>query len=339
MFNKIYVKTKEIIKENYIFISLCLVMIATLLYPLPYYIYNGGGTINVDKRVNITNSYDSKGSFNLCYVTEIKATISSYLLAKILPGWDITPKEEITLNSNETDKDVYTRDRIFLTDANVNAIHVAYSKANKDFIITDTNNYVIYIAQEANTDLKIGDMIKKVDGVDISSLEDIKKIVNNKNTGDEIEIEVIRNQKEKKCKAKVFELENNKYIGITTETTYDYDTNPKIKLKFSKNEAGPSGGLLLTLSIYNHLTTEDITNGMKIAGTGTIDWEGNVGSIGGVKYKLKGAVRDKADVFIVPNGENYEEAIKVKNKYKYNIKIIGISTFDEALKKLKEMSK
>ena len=57
-------------------------MIATLLYPLPYYIYNGGGTINVDKRVNITNSYDSKGSFNLCYVTEIKATISSYLLAR-----------------------------------------------------------------------------------------------------------------------------------------------------------------------------------------------------------------------------------------------------------------
>ena len=339
MFNKFYEKTKEFIKENYIFISLCLVMIATLLYPLPYYIYNGGGTINVDKRININNSYSSEGSFNLCYVTEIRATISSYLLAKILPEWDIIPKEEVTLNNNETNKDVYTRDRIYLKDANVNAIHVAYSNANKDFIVTNTNNYVVYIANEATTNLKIGDIIKKVDGIDISSLNDIKKIVNSKNTNDQIEIIVVRNNKEKTCTAKVFELENNKYIGITTETTYDYQTDPKIKLKFSKNEAGPSGGLLLTLSIYNHLVKEDITNGMKIAGTGTIDWDGNVGSIGGVKYKLKGAVKDKADIFIVPNGENYEEAIKVKNKYNYDIKIIGVSSFDEALEKLKEMSK
>lgn len=339
MLIKFYEKLKEIIKENYLYISFIFMFTATCLAPLPYYIYNGGGTINVDKKVKIEDSYKINGSFNLCYVSEIRATLPSYLLAKVLPSWDLTPKEEITLNEDETDKDVYTRDRIFLDDANVNAIHLAYQKAEKDFTVTRTNHYIIYIDENAITNLKIGDIIKTVDQKLISSLEEIKEIVNKKEVGEQVAFTVERNKKIKECYATVYEINGNKYVGISMQTTYDYDTNPNISLKFSSNESGPSGGLLLTLSIYNHLIKEDITHGMKIAGTGTIDWDGNVGPIGGVKYKLNGAIKDKADVFIVPKGENYEEAISLQEKYNYKIKIIGVSTFEEALEKLEEMTK
>ena len=71
---------------------------------------------------------------------------------------------------------------------------------------------------------------------------------------------------------------------------------------------------MMALSIYGNLTNQDLTNGKTIVGTGTIDIDGNVGSIGGVKYKLIGAVKNKADIFIVPNGENYDEAIKIKKE-------------------------
>ena len=37
----------------------------------------------------------------------------------------------------------------------------------------------------------------------------------------------------------------------------------------------------------NSLVEEDITHGLKIVGTGTIDYDGNVGSIGGVEYNIK----------------------------------------------------
>ena len=339
MFIKFYEKLKKIIKENYLYILFSFILSAVLLYPLPYYIYNGGGIINVDERVEIDNNYKSKGSFNLCYVTEVKATIPTYLLAKILPDWDIVAKDEVSLSSNETDKDIYTRDRIFLNNANVNAINVAYKQANKEITVTDTNNYIIYISEIAKTNLKIGDIIKTVDGNNISSLNDLKEIVNNKKGGEIINFIVKRNNKEKECIAEVIEDNYTKLIGISLQTTYEYETNPDIDLSFSSNESGPSGGLLLALSIYNHLIKKDITNGMTIAGTGTIDIDGNVGSIGGVKYKLSGAVSSKADVFIVPNGENYEEAISLKKKNDYNIKIIGVSTFNEAIEKLEEMGK
>ena len=68
-------------------------------------------------------------------------------------------------------------------------------------------------------------------------------------------------------------------------------------------------------------------------GTGTIDKDGTVGEIGGVKYKLLGAYKDKAQIFICPL-ENYEEALKVKEEEEMDIILIGVSTIDEALEKL-----
>ena len=52
----------------------------------------------------------------------------------------------------------------------------------------------------------------------------------------------------------------------------------------------------MALAMYDALTREDITKGKTIAGTGTIDANGNVGAIGGVIYKLSGAVKNNADI-------------------------------------------
>ena len=94
---------------------------------------------------------------------------------------------------------------------------------------------------------------------------------------------------------------------------------------------------MMSLAIYNQLVKEDITGGKKIVGTGTIDISGNVGEIGGVKYKLIGAVKDDADIFICPE-ENYSEAIEVALDKEYDITIISASTFNEAIKKLEELN-
>ena len=84
------------------------------------------------------------------------------------------------------------------------------------------------------------------------------------------------------------------------------------------------------LAIYNALVEEDITKGKKIIGTGTIERDGTVGDIGGVKYKLLGASRKKADIFLVPE-KNYDEAIQVKNDQDLDIRIISVRTLEEAI--------
>lgn len=336
MINKIYVEMKNFIKENYLVLLFGIVFMATILYPLPYYIYTGGGTINVKDKIHIENK-ETKGDFNLCYVEQINANIPTFLLSKLLSNWDSVSKEEVSLNDKEDIKDIYKRDKIYLEEANQNAIFVAYKKAGKSVNILDKHLYIIYLEEDSDTDLKIGDDILEIDGSKIDSLADISKILDSYEVGSKLNIKVKRNGKEMMKYAIVHEKDDRKLIGIALTSIYDYEVDPKITFTFSNSESGPSGGFMVTIAIYNQLIDNDISNGLKIAGTGTIDIEGNVGSIGGVKYKLKGAVDSKSDIFLVPAGENYEEAIKYKKKYHYDIKIIGISTFEEAIEKLENM--
>lgn len=336
MINKIYVEMKNFIKENYLVLLFGIVFMATILYPLPYYIYTGGGTINVKDKIHIENK-ETNGDFNLCYVEQINANIPTFLLSKLLSNWDSVSKEEVSLNDKEDIKDIYKRDKIYLEEANQNAIFVAYKKAGKSVNILDKHLYIIYLEEDSDTDLKIGDDILEIDGSKIDSLADISKILDSYEVGSKLNIKVKRNEKEMMKYAIVHEKDGRKLIGIALTSIYDYEVDPKITFTFSNSESGPSGGFMVTLAIYNQLIDSDISNGLKIAGTGTIDIEGNVGSIGGVKYKLKGAVDSKSDIFLIPAGENYEEAIKYQKKYHYDIKIIGISTFEEAIEKLESM--
>ena len=126
-------------------------------------------------------------------------------------------------------------------------------------------------------------------------------------------------------------------IGISLAELKNIKTNPEVKFVFKNNESGSSRGLMCALEIYNRITKYDITKGDIISGTGVIDENGNVGSIGGVKYKLMGAVKNKADVFLVPMDKNYEECVKLQKEKKYKIEIIGVSTIQEAIEKLESM--
>ena len=125
-------------------------------------------------------------------------------------------------------------------------------------------------------------------------------------------------------------MDGEKKAGLYLLTMYEYDVKRKITLDFDSSEGGPSGGFMLSLAIYNRLVSFDLTKGRKIAGTGTIDKDGNIGEIGGVKYKVMGANGGKADVFFVPEG-NFEEAIKYKEEKGYDLNIVKVKTLDDAI--------
>ena len=179
------------------------------------------------------------------------------------------------------------------------------------------------------SDFSLKDQILKIDNKKINNLEEIATIINNHNVNDTILVETDNGVK----KSKIIEIDGKKVIGVLITCDYDFDN--EIRFKFNDKESGPSGGMMMTLAIYNYLTNDSLTKNRKIVGTGTIDINGNVGEISGIKYKLKGAVKNKTDIFIVSE-ENYDEAIKLKEKNKYNIKIVSVKTIDEAIKYLKE---
>ena len=340
MLNKVYLRLKKFMKDYYKTIIFLVICYFVFTFPLPYYIYAGGGTINIDDRVVIDGDKDkSKGSLNFAYVKELEGNVASFILGNIIPGYDIEKQEDVELNEDETSEDIMFRNKIYLENANQTAIMLAYQKAGKEVRIKNKHFYIIYVEDKEEDGLRVGDELLKVNGKEIENVEDYTNEIQNHEVGEKIKVTVKRDDKEKDVMATVKEGDDYKVTGVSVSTIYEYKTNPKVELNFKESEGGPSGGLMLTLAIYDKLTKGDLTNGLKIVGTGTISSDGTVGEIGGVKYKLNGAVKAKADLFLVPKGDNYKEALKEKEEHDYDIEIKAIGTFDEAVEYLESLKK
>ena len=320
-------KIKKYIKDNYLFIISCLILIFLFNYHLPYYINMPGGTIKVNDRIECKKCSDINGSLNMLYVTEYEATVPTYLLSLVIPNWDLEriSKQQI---SNETPEDIYNRNRLMLENSVDNAIYVAYTNSNKEIKVKSKKNIVI--ATTKNNGLNIGDEVLKINGKEIENIEEIRNIIQNSAVNKKLLFKVLRNNKEEDIQVKVIKQNSKKMIGAVITTDYDYELDPKIKLKFRSSESGSSGGMMLALSIYTKINDQDIIKGRKIAGTGTIDYEGNVGKIDGIKYKIMGAHKDNMDIVLVPK-ENYKEAISVAEKNHYKLKIVKVETFKDVI--------
>jgi PDZ domain-containing protein len=95
----------------------------------------------------------------------------------------------------------------------------------------------------------------------------------------------------------------------------------------SRNIGGPSAGMMFTLQIIDQLTPDPLTHGQRIAGTGTIHLDGTVGSIGGIKQKVHGAIDAGAVAVLVPEG-NYDAAVEAAGD---DIVVVKVTTIDDAI--------
>ena len=323
-------KVLDFIKNNFIFCIVILLIVLLAVVRLPYDVEMPGGTIDLGNRVKVNGeSVDISGSFNMAYVSVVQGSIPHIVAALVIPDWDIVPQSESTYE-NETIEDSNKRDRLLLEQSKDYAIVTAMQAAGVEYEIENKVNYVAYISTEADTTIKVGDNIIECDGEEVEDLNYFKEIVNKHKPGDKLDFVVIRDGKKVDATGVVYEEDESNYIGLMVLTTFDIKSDMKVEIDSKSSESGPSGGMMMALMVYNAITKQDLTKGMKVVGTGTISLDGSVGEIGGVKYKLMGAVRNKADVFLVPEG-NYDEAMEVKKKKKYDIEIVKVTTLQDAI--------
>lgn len=331
--------TLELIKEEHKFIFFLILFYFILQFPLNYYIVTGGGTSDVSSRIEVENANKSKGSFNISYVTELQGTVVTYLLSYIIPTWEREDANLYKYSEKESVEDINFRNDLDLKVASSQATYWAYTLANKELVKTNTELYVITIFDGYETPLKVGDKIRSIDDNTFATIEEYRKYIQTKKVSDEVAIEIERSNKIKVVRTKLYSYEEHLILGVGLQVLNEYKVTPNVNINFKARESGPSGGLITTLEIYNQLTKKDITKGLKIAGTGTIEANGNIGEIGGIEYKILGAEKDKADVFLVPSGNNYQVAKKYKKAKKLKIKLLEVKNIQDALQKLEKLKK
>lgn len=309
-----------------------IIITISLLIPVPYYVKMGGGTINLNDEISIEGEKEEKGSLEALYVREAKGIVLTYLLSYIVPSFEKEKIENTVIN--EEDEDAYNyRERLYFTTSLDSATKVAFEKAGKEVKISSSRFLVIYIDKSSKTNLEVGDEILKIEGEKVDSYDKMASLISKNQNKKQIKITVKRDDKEIETSNQLINIDNEKKLGVVISNEIKYTSDPKVDFAFNGRQAGPSGGLMIALTIYNKLTEEDITKGKKVVGTGTIDTLGNVGEIGGIKHKLMAADSKNADIVFVPK-ENYKEAKQIKDKKNYNFELVSISNFDDAIEYL-----
>lgn len=297
-----------------------------MILPSSYKAYLIGDIKEVNKTIEVEINVKNKGTYNS---TSVSAITDITLFQKVVFSSmnSCIVMKETTIDTTLTHKELDMRGKIE-HDASVNySIITAYNKAGIALNYEYRGMYVYFI-DELSDDLMIGDVILG------SSIEEVNELMSNFKIGQEINI--LRNEEEITVKPKSV---NSLLLK------YDYYELGEADVKFtihSSNNQGPSAGFMQTLALYDDLLDEDFTNGLKIAGTGTMRPDEKVGAIGAVNLKIETAHYNKVDIFFAPtaNEEEAKEAYRrLKDATKTKMKLVFVDTLDDAIRYLKDLHK
>ncbi|MDU6523817.1 MAG: SepM family pheromone-processing serine protease [Enterococcus sp.] len=345
-------KNNKLVKRL-VAIFLALVVIACVIVPIPYYIEEPGDTINLKELITVNGKEDEhKGSFSLTSVGIRRATVFTALKSKVEPFHEIISADDLTGGASDAE---YMQIQKFNMETSQNfAIEQALKLADKPYEMTYKGVYVLGVEKNSNfaDKISVGDTVTKADGKTFTSSEDFMKYVKSQKVGQEMKVTYVHDGKTKEATEKLIKLPTDKKpgIGITLTDHTEIDSQDKVKVD-AGNIGGPSAGLMFTLEIYEQLTGKDLRHGEKIAGTGTISPDGEVGRIGGIDKKVACAAASDNKIFFAPNDEitkemekaqpgiksNYEEAKAAAKKLDTDMKIVPVKTVQDALDYLAKM--
>ena len=180
--------------------------------------------------------------------------------------------------------------------------------------------------------LEAGDLVTTVDGHPVTSTQQVEDAIKDHSVGDPVLVGYLRGSvsgTETITTRASATQPDVPAIGVTMGPGYVY--TPRITFGIDPEIGGPSAGLMFALAIYDKITTGDLTAGRVVAGTGAIDERGAVGVVGGVKEKAAAAVRDQADVFVMPRANCADLTAPA------GVRVVAVATLAEAVEALERL--
>ena len=259
------------------------------------------------------------------------------LLEKLLPftrpEGSTFVSEEVLAPTGETDAERDRQNAADMERSEQTAAVVALRELGYDVVATPRGVLVSSVSGDvpAANVLEPGDVIVAVDGVRVRTPTQLRAEIGKRQPGDDLRLTVRRGEKPKELTVRTVASPvdpSRAIVGILVEQ------DAKIELPFDVDidlgrVGGPSAGLPFALEIARQLG-RNVTKGCRIAATGALALDGTVIPIGGVKQKTIGARRADVDYFVVPAGENAEDAQENAD----DLEVIPVESFQQALRKL-----
>jgi PDZ domain-containing protein len=315
-------------------LALLVVVLALLILPSNEYIFLPDPAHAVAPLVTVPGGHDpTRGGVYYVDVIVRKATWLERLFPGIHNGADLYPASAID-PPGVTDQ---LRRKLDLQDMQLSqqvAAAVALRAAGKKVVMRPVGVRATFVSPgtPAFGKLEPGDVITAVDGTPTPTVAGLRARMSTHQPGDVVSFTVRRGKQTLVEKMKTIGVGTGKnrkaIVGITTDQALDIHLPLQVRIN-AGSVGGPSAGFAFALDVMEELG-RDVVHGHKIAATGEILPDGSIGPIGGIKQKTIGARAAHVDAFLVPAGDNAQEA----RKYADGLRIIPVETFPQALRAL-----
>ena len=322
------------------------------LTPSPYAIerpgpvYNVLGTTSIAGKslplieVSGTKTYPTSGKLDMLtvYVDGTPQTTLSWI--EVAGSWFDRSRAAVPLNelypTGQTDKEADQQSSQEMTSSQESAQAAALTALGIDYGTTSTVT-VAQVIKGAPADgvLKAGDVLVTVNGEKVTTLASLQKAIAANGTSKPVAFAITRDGAAETVEVTPQTSADTKKpaIGIYTGGTATFTFPFPVKIQL-QDVGGPSAGMMLALGIYDKLTPGDLVKGKHIAGTGTIDPDGTVGPIGGIRQKLYGARDDGATWFLAPQSNCNEVVGHVPS----GIRVVAVATLTDSLAAVKTIA-
>ena len=295
--------------------------------------FNTLGDVEGKPVVEITGADEDETSGNLNMTTVSVRT--NMTLAQALGRWLFTDDTLVPLDQifppGQSQESVQERNAAAFAASESNATISAmnYLKRPIETMVMDVSDDT-----PAQDKVHINDVIRKINGVEITRPGELAKEIQKHKPGEEVTITVERQTREREIKVELADKPENlrekgekgpiAFLGVTSVA----QPADGLRVEYNLTDiGGPSAGLMFSLAVVDKLSPGELTNGQFIAGTGTIDSEGKVGPIGGITHKIRAAEEAGAKVFLVP-ADNCSEATTVDTE---SIELVKVDSLDNAI--------
>jgi len=326
----------------------CLMLVAASVQ-VPYVILEPGpvfDTLGSDSgkpiiKISGAKTYPTTGELNMTTVSESGGpeegvTVFQAAWAWIHPDASVMPREVLYDEGTTQEQDYQAASEDFSTSQS-NAIAAALTYLDKPVRTTLAITSVTFDAP-ADGKLRAGDRIVRMDGLMVSTPDQVVKTVREQKIGTLHSFVVERGSRTRTILVKSAPYPDDPstkadesktpYIGIGIGYLYSADFTITFGLE---DVGGPSAGGMFALALVDKLTPGALTAGKIVAGTGTMSPRGKIGPIGGIQYKMLGAKKAGAKLFIAPRS-NCDEVI---GHVPSGLTVVPASTLGEAVDAIK----
>ena len=299
---------------------------------VPYFVFRPGSVQPLSTKVMITTGqrFNATGEIHFTTVRQ-DATVNGWewLEARMKPSLTLIEEDRVLGGRSRDENRTFNMQLMRVSKST--AVAVALRHLGVDpFRATGVG--LAEVGGPSTGLLTTDDVILTVDGEPVLQAMDLVEVIRERGPGDVIDlvVEPVRGGESRMVSVVLGARDDDQtvgFMGVVPQTRWeDVEDLPVDVLVNTGRVGGNSAGLALTLSILDLITPGELTGGLQVATTGTIDPAGVVGPIGGIVQKVVAARDGGIDLFLVPASEADQA-----REHAGDMAVEGVATLDDAL--------